>query len=361
MQSNPSPIFLRSPRSRRRRYPRHRCSGTTSPPPTGKRKRCPSATAASAPWCSAASSPSACRSRRNRCGPAGRAPKAATTTACRRSRRSALVRSIGKQLLDGAHARARRRGQTARPQDAQLRRLPELRRSDHRARAPARSGDATTGASWTSTPAMARVKYKQGMIGYRARILRVVSRTRCWWAAGTAPVAQKLRVRYAVPDNRSGQTRIEAGKAGRASRFRARSSRTASSTPSKCCVIPECGTVTRRRRCAALRGRLRRDLRAGRAHQLPHALSGLSRCRRGSGRARGAGCRTPRRKTVFDAVARAARARTTSALFARVKLDLGAAATEAADRPAARADTAAAMPPPIARSSSCTSTTAATC
>ena len=45
---------------------------------------------------------------------------------------AALVGTIGKQLLDGATLAARGRGQTTRPQDAQLRRLPELRGPDHR-------------------------------------------------------------------------------------------------------------------------------------------------------------------------------------------------------------------------------------
>ena len=160
--------------------------GTTSPPPIGRRKRCPSAMGASARWCLAASTSSACRSPRNRCGPAGPAPKAATTTACRRSRRPTLMAAIGKQLLDGA---------TLKPEDV----AKQLGRKMHNYGDYQSFGDLiieSAGGEGAVTDYRRELDLDRGhgarevQAGRRRlspRLLRFVSRTRCWSRAGSAP------------------------------------------------------------------------------------------------------------------------------------------------------------------------------
>jgi alpha-L-fucosidase 2 len=90
---------------------------------------------------------------------------------------------------------------------------------------------------------VARVKFKQGMVGFRREYFVsypdqvVVGR---WYSTAT----QNLRVRFAVPDNRSAQTRLEASaKGGRLSVSGALKSNGLRYT-AELLVIPECGTVT---------------------------------------------------------------------------------------------------------------------
>ena len=90
---------------------------------------------------------------------------------------------------------------------------------------------------------MARVKYKRGMVGYRRQHFMsfpdqvLVSR---WHSTS----AQKLRIRYAVPENRSAQVRIEGGKS--AARLTVSGALAANGLKyaADVVVIPDCGTVT---------------------------------------------------------------------------------------------------------------------
>ncbi|HET9473165.1 MAG TPA: glycoside hydrolase family 95 protein [Steroidobacteraceae bacterium] len=89
----------------------------------------------------------------------------------------------------------------------------------------------------------ARVKYKQGMVGYRREYFVsypdqvLVGR---WYSTAV----QKIRVRYALPDNRSVQTRVETGKqAGRIGVSGALKSN-GLKYAAEVLVIPDCGEVT---------------------------------------------------------------------------------------------------------------------
>ena len=140
-----------------------------------------------------------------------------------------LMRSIGKQLLEGAQLT---------PEDV----AKQLGRKMHNYGDYQSFGDLIIERETDGTPvtdyrreldldtATARVKFKQGGAGFRREYFVsypdqvLVAR---WY--GTS--LQKLRVKFAVPDNRSaaGARRRHAHH-----RVRARSNRTASSTPRKC-------------------------------------------------------------------------------------------------------------------------------
>ncbi len=100
-----------------------------------------------------------------------------------------LMRSIGKQLTEGAQLKPEDVGEAARPQDAQLRRLPELRRSHHRARNRRHARDRLS--------PRARSRYRHRAREVQAGRRRVIAAstssripTRCWWRAGTAPACR---------------------------------------------------------------------------------------------------------------------------------------------------------------------------
>jgi alpha-L-fucosidase 2 len=89
---------------------------------------------------------------------------------------------------------------------------------------------------------MARVKYKRGMVGYRRHYFMsypdqvLVSR---WHSTSV----QKLRIRYAVPDNRSARTQVEAGNgSGRLTVSGALKSN-GLEYAADVLVIPDCGSV----------------------------------------------------------------------------------------------------------------------
>ena len=129
------------------------------------------------------------------------------------------MRSVGKQLLDGA---------TLKPEDV----AKQLGRKMHNYGDYQSFGDLiieleppaklrrlpTIAANWISIAGVARVKFKQGNVGYRREYFVsypdqvLVAR---WYSTSV----QKLRVSFAVPDNRSAQTSVEAGTRARGSRF----------------------------------------------------------------------------------------------------------------------------------------------
>ena len=155
---------------------------------------------------------------------------------------AALMGSIGKKLLDGA---------TLTPEDV----AKQLGRKMHNYGDYQSVGDLIIenagGEGEVSDyrreldleAGVARVKFKQGMVGFRREYFVsypdqvVVGR---WYSTAT----QNLRVRFAVPDNRSAQTRLEASaKGGRLSVSGALKSNGLRYT-AELLVIPECGTVT---------------------------------------------------------------------------------------------------------------------
>ena len=90
---------------------------------------------------------------------------------------------------------------------------------------------------------VARVKFKQGMVGYRREYFVsypdqvLVGR---WYSTAV----QKIRVRYAVPDNRSVQTQVEVGKTGARIAVSGALKSNGLKYAAELLVIPDCGTVT---------------------------------------------------------------------------------------------------------------------
>ena len=146
--------------------------------------------------------------------------------------------------------------------------------------------------------AMARVRYRQGFTGF-LRDYFISYPDQVLVARWFSTNAQKLRVRFAVPDNRSAETHIEIGKTGGrlvvSGALKSNGLRYAVAL----LMIPLCSGVQADGDAHDLRGRLRRHLHPHRAHQLPDALSGLPRRRRGSGRGCRARCQRRRRPAVF--------------------------------------------------------------
>jgi len=119
------------------------------------------------------------------------------------------VAAVGKQLLDGAtlepEAVAKKLGRKMQNYGdyqgfGDL--LIDLETSGEPVRDYRRDLDLDTG--------VARVMFKQGMVGYRRNYF-VSFPDQVLVARWISTAAQKLRVRYTVPDNRSAQTRVEAG------------------------------------------------------------------------------------------------------------------------------------------------------
>ena len=154
----------------------------------------------------------------------------------------AVMTTVGKQLLDGA---------TLKPEDVakQLGRkmhnygdyqsfgdlLIELESSEEAVTDYRRELDLQSGS--------ARVKYKQGMVGYRREYFVsypdqvLVGR---WYSTAV----QKIRVRYAVPDNRSVQTQVEVGKTGARIGVSGALKSNGLKYAVEILVIPDCGAVT---------------------------------------------------------------------------------------------------------------------
>ena len=152
-----------------------------------------------------------------------------------------VMTTVGKQLLGGA---------TLKPEDVakQLGRkmhnygdyqsfgdlIVELESSDEPASDYRRELDLQAGS--------ARVKFKQGMVGYRREYFVsypdqvLVGR---WYSTAV----QRIRVRYAVPDNRSVQTRLEAGKSGARIGVSGALKSNGLKYAAEILVIPDCGEV----------------------------------------------------------------------------------------------------------------------
>src|SRR4051812_20347384 len=120
---------------------------------------------------------------------------------------SALVAKVGKQLLEGAalepDAIAKQLGRTMRNYGdyqsfGDL--LVELETTTDPVTEYRRELDLDAG--------VARVKFKQGMVGYR-RTYFVSYPDQVLVARWISTATQKLRIRYTVPDNRSAQTTVE--------------------------------------------------------------------------------------------------------------------------------------------------------
>ena len=153
-----------------------------------------------------------------------------------------LMTTIGKQLLDGA---------TLKPEEVarQLGRkmhnygdyqsfgdlFIELESSDEAVTDYRRELDLQAGS--------ARVKFKQGGVGYRREYFVsypdqvLVIR---WYSTAV----QKIRVRYAVPDNRSVQTHVEVGKTGARIGVAGALKSNGLKYAAEIQVIPDCGAVT---------------------------------------------------------------------------------------------------------------------
>jgi alpha-L-fucosidase 2 len=149
-----------------------------------------------------------------------------------------LMRSVGKQLLDGA---------TLKPEDV----AKQLGRKMHNYGDYQSFGDLIIERETDGTPvsgyrrdldldtATARVSFKQGGAGYRREYFvsypdqALVAR---WYATS----AQKLRVRFAVPDNRSAQVRVEGSRIIVSGALKSNGLKYAAELR----VVPECGTVT---------------------------------------------------------------------------------------------------------------------
>jgi alpha-L-fucosidase 2 len=154
----------------------------------------------------------------------------------------AVMTTVGKQLLDGA---------TLKPEDVakQLGRkmhnygdyqsfgdlFIELESTDEAVTDYRRELDLQAGS--------ARVKYKQGMVGYRREYFVsypdqvLVGR---WYSTSV----QKIRVRYVVPDNRSVQTQVEAGKSAARIAVSGALESNGLKYAAEVLVIPDCGVVT---------------------------------------------------------------------------------------------------------------------
>ncbi len=252
--------------------PRHPISsGTTSPPPTGKRKRCPSATAASAPWCSVACSPSALQIAEKSLWTGGPGTEGGYDYGLPAESQVDLMRAIGKQLVEGAPLE---------PEAV----AKQLGRKMHNygdyqsfgdliigAGADRRCRRRTIAASWTWIPALARVSFKQGGVRIPPRVFRLVS----------GPGARRPLVRH-----RAAEAAHQLRRAGQPQRRRDKWSRAASacrgalkSNGLRYAVDLRVNAGVRPhdrgRRLVAHRFRMPGDLRAGGAHQLPDGLSGL--------------------------------------------------------------------------------------
>ena len=154
----------------------------------------------------------------------------------------ALMTTVGKQLLDGA---------TLKPEDVakQLGRkmrnygdyqsfgdlLIDLESSDEAVTDYRRELDLQTGS--------ARVKYKQDMVGYR-REYYVSYPDQVLVGRWYSTAVQKIRVRYAVPDNRSVQTQVEAGKTAARIVVSGALKSNGLKYAAEVLVIPDCGVVT---------------------------------------------------------------------------------------------------------------------
>ena len=264
-----------------------------------------------------------------------------------------LMRSIGKQLLEGAQLK---------PEDvAKL-----LGRKMHNYGDYQSFGDLIIERETDGSPvsgyrreldldtAAARVSFKQGDAGYRREYFvsypdqALVAR---WY--GTS--MQKLRVRFAVPDNRNVTIRAEGARiliSGSAEIERAQVRRRTARGPGM------------RQRHAdgdqpAHRERMPGHVRAGGAHQLSHAVPGLSRRRRGSGR-RGCQGRGRGNEEPFRAGLCAPHAATTRSCSAAWRCAWMRALRNCPPTSCARS-TAAATPRQTASSNSSISSTAATC
>ena len=155
---------------------------------------------------------------------------------------AALMGSIGKKLLDGA---------TLTPEEV----AKQLGRKMHNYGDYQSFGDlvieSADGEGQVSDyhreldldAGVARVKFKQGVVGFRREYFVsypdqvLVGR---WYSTST----QKLRLRFAVPDNRSTQTQLEAGSKGARLSVSGALKSNGLRYAAELLVIPECGTVT---------------------------------------------------------------------------------------------------------------------
>ncbi len=154
----------------------------------------------------------------------------------------AVMTTVGKQLLDGA---------TLKPEDVakQLGRkmhnygdyqsfgdlFIELETPDEAVTDYRRELDLQAG--------VARVKFKQGMVGYRREYF-VSYPDQVLVARWYSTAVQKIRVRYAVPDNRSVQTQVEVGKTGARIGVSGALKSNGLKYAAEILVIPDCGSVT---------------------------------------------------------------------------------------------------------------------
>ena len=204
--------------------------------------------------------------------------------------------------------------------------------------------------------AIARVSFKQGGVGFRREYFVsypdqvLVAR---WY--GTS--VQKLRVRFAVPDNRSAAGAMSDAQGLTVSgALKSNGLKYAADLR----VIPECGTVTRDGDSLRIETECAITFVARRAHQLPHAVSRLSRGRRRSGAEVATAEAAAVGKGHARMTRRATRATTRRCSGAWSSISAAVAPKKCPPTSCARS-TAAATRRRIARSSSSTSSTAATC